>query len=485
MGGEQDADRESSKGHEAHQKNEEGHEGHEDHGSHHEHMVRDFRTRFFISLGLTLPIAVLSPMLRSMIGVGKDFSFAGMGYVLFALATAVFFYGGWPFLKGLFKELSEKKPGMMTLIALVITVAYVYSALVVFGLEGKYLFWVLASLIDIMLLGHWIEMRSVMSASSAMEELGKLLPGEAHRLKEDGSTEEVKVPDLEKGDKVVVKPGEKVPADGEIVDGSSEVNESLLTGESKPVAKSEGDEVIGGAVNGDGSLTVKITGVGEDSFLSRVQTMVKKAQQSKSKAQGLADRAALWLTIIAITCGGLTLAGWLLFSAHDFVFSLERSVTVMIITCPHALGLAIPLVAAVSTSLAAKRGVLIRNRTAFEAARKVEAILFDKTGTLTKGEFQVADSIPFNDSMDSKELLALAGTAVLDLSAITRRKVIQNLFWATGYNVVAIPLAAGALVWMGILLSPAVGAILMSLSTVIVAINAKIMKGPEYAPKKS
>ncbi len=650
------------------------------HANHHEHMVRDFQRRFFVSLVLTLPIVWLSPMLRGLIGLGEP-AVPGQMLILFVFSTGIFFYGGWPFLKGLVDELSEKKPGMMTLIALAVTVAYGYSSLVAFGLPGKVFFWELASLIDIMLLGHWIEMRSVMNASGAMEELAKLIPGEAHRINEDGSIEDIKVNQLQAGDKIRVKPGEKIPADGQIEEGTSSVNEAMLTGESNPVEKGPGDEVIGGAINGEGSLTIQVDKTGENSFISQVMTLVKEAQESKSKAQGVADKAAAWLTYIALSAGLVTMLFWLFVFGREFVFSLERTVTVMIITCPHALGLAIPLVVATTTAIAARNGFFIRSRTPFEKARKVEAVLFDKTGTLTKGEFAVSDVVLFSREMDRDNLLnkaasveahsehpiaravsdaaenpeqaddfksipgkgaqatvdganikvvsrkyveeegleydssavesissqgktlvfvlvddrpvgcialddivreeskeaisqlrgmglrvmmitgdnqtvadrvakelgiteyfaevlpdkkadkvrevqqrgtmcAMTGDGVNDapalaqadvgiaigagtdiaqetadivlvksnpldvvkviaLSRATYRKTIQNLFWATGYNAFAIPLAAGILYKWGFLLSPAAGAILMSLSTIIVAINAKMMKLPD------
>jgi Cu2+-exporting ATPase len=645
-------------------------------------MVKDFKRRFYVSLLLTLPVAWLSPMLRGFAGLGEP-AVPGRFMILFAFSTVIFFYGGWPFLKGFFKEVSKKQPGMMTLIALAITVAYGYSSLVSFGLPGRVFFWELASLIVIMLLGHWIEMRSVMSASGAMEELAKLIPGEAHRLKDDGSTEDVKVNELQPGDKVLVKPGERVPTDGEIVEGHSSLNESMLTGESQMVEKSEGDEVIGGAVNGDGSLTVSVGKTGDDSFINQVMSMVKEAQESKSRAQGLADKAAMWLTYIALASGAVTMIVWLTLFDKEFIFSLERTVTVMIITCPHALGLAIPLVVAMITAIAAKQGFFIRNRTPFEKSRNLQAVLFDKTGTLTKGEFAVSDTIVFDDSMDEGKLTNMAAAVesqsehpigkavveaaeqpgkaenfenipgkgaqatvdgsnvkvvsrnyadeqgieydkdkvtdlsgegktlvfvlvddkaagcialddvirdesrdavaklkemgiqvmmitgdnqavadrvakeldltdsfaevlpdkkaekvkevqgrglmcamtgdgvndapalaqadvgiaigagtdvaqetadivlvrsnpgdvvkVIELSRTNRRKTIQNLFWATGYNAFAIPLAAGVLYKWGILLNPAAGALLMSLSTVIVAINAKLIRTPESA----
>ncbi len=681
-----DDHKENNEGDDRHQHGKDGEHGKDDHASHHEHMVKDFKRRFFVSLALTVPLAIMSPMLRSLVGLGDEVFFPGHMLVMLALATVIFFYGGWPFLKGFVDELKDGAPGMMTLIALAITVAYVYSGLVALGIQGKVFFWELASLIDIMLLGHWIEMRSVMAASGAMEELAKLVPGKAHRLEDDGSTEDVSVSELQQGDRVLVKPGEKIPADGTITDGRSSLNEAMLTGESKPVEKEEGDQVIGGAVNGEGSLTVEVQKVGKDSFLNQVMDMVEKAQKSKSKAQGLADKAAAWLTFIALGAGALTMAAWLLLSAREFSFALERTVTVMIITCPHALGLAIPLVVAVTTALAANRGVLIRNRTPFEAARKIDAVLFDKTGTLTKGVFEVSDTVSFGDmsreeilkraagveshsehpiaqaiadsvedpykasdfqsitgrgaqarvedktvmvvsrryleeenidydhdkvkplldegktvvfvleegsplgavALDdavreqSKEaisrlkemgikimmitgdnekvaariteelgideyfaevlpeekadkvaevqkrglIVAMTGDGVndapalaqadvgiaigagtdvavetadivlvksnpmdmvtiIELSRVARRKTIQNLAWATGYNVFAIPLAAGVLFFMNVILSPAAGAVLMSLSTVIVAINAKMTSLPDDQDEES
>ena len=648
------------------------------HGDHHAHMVADFRKRFWIALIITIPVLVLSPMMQRFLGLGETIRFTGDLYVLFVLSSVIFFYGGWPFLKGLFDELKDKQPGMMTLIAIAIAVAYGYSSVVVFGLSGKVFFWELATLIDIMLLGHWIEMKSVMGASRALEELAKLMPSDAHKVRPDGSTEDVPIEELEPGDRVLIKPGEKIPVDGEVMEGETSVNEAMLTGESKPVEKQVGSKVIGGSINGDGSMTVEVQKTGKDSFLSQMIGLVDEAQQSKSRSQDLANRAALWLTIIALSCGAITLIIWLGIINKDFAFALERTVTVMVITCPHALGLAVPLVVAVSTALSAKNGLLIRDRASFERGRNIQAIIFDKTGTLTKGEFGVTDTVALSDGMDEKELLTYAaaiethsehpiakgiaasvgkpprvedfkaipgkgaqgmvegkevkvvspgylkengismkdervekfnsqgktvvfvmvdgdlkgaialadiireeskeaiarlkgmgircmmltgdnrlvakwvseevgldeyfaevlpqdkakkvkevqsrglivamtgdgvndapalaqadvgiaigaGTdvavetadiilvrsnpldavAILDLARATYRKMVQNLAWATGYNAVAIPLAAGVLYSYGVLLSPAMGAALMSLSTVIVAINAKFLR---------
>ena len=653
--------------------------GHDDHSGHHGHMIKDFKKRFWISLIMTLPILILSPMIQHFLGLKEVISFTGESYLLFALSTFVFFYGGWPFLKGLVNELKKKQPGMMTLIAVAISIAYFYSSAVVFGVKGEVFFWELATLIDIMLLGHWIEMKSIMGASRALEELARLMPDEAHKINNDGNVTDVKVSELKQNDKLLIKPGEKIPADGKIYEGKTSINEAMITGESNPVSKKSGDEVIGGSINGEGSVKIEVEKTGDETFLSQVVKMVKEAQESKSKTQNLANRAAFWLTIAAISAGTITMFVWLLFEGATFNFALSRTVTVMVITCPHALGLAIPLVVAVSTALSAKHGLLIRNRTAFETARNIQAIIFDKTGTLTKGEFGVTDTISFNSNYDEKEILkyaaavesesehpiaqgivkssdekydlkdfnsipgkgaigkvnnkevkvvspgyleennikpdhnkkidelsaqgktvvfvlidnelagaialadiireeskeaikmlkdmgikpmmltgdnkqvaewvskelnlddyfaevlpdkksekikevqnrglvvAMTGDGVNDAPALaqadvgiaigagtdvavetadiilvksnpkdvvslikfsraTYKKMIQNLIWATGYNVIAIPLAAGVLYSAGIILSPAVGAVLMSLSTVIVAVNAKLLK---------
>ncbi len=384
------------------------HEGHDhgDHTSHHAHMVADFRRRFWISLALSVPVVVLAPMIQELLGLRETMRFTGDSYVQFALASIIFFYGGWPFLKGMVDELKKLNPGMMTLIGLAIVTAYVYSSLVVFGLEGRVFFWELATLIDVMLLGHWIEMRSVMGATGALEKLVKLMPSDAHRLADDDSIEDVPVTELKPGDRVLVKPGEKIPIDGQIVEGTTSVDQSMLTGESQPVEKSEGDEVIGGAVNGESSMTLEVQKTGEDTYLSQVIETVRNAQQSRSRSQNLADRAAFWLTMIAISVGLLTLAAWLLVG-RQFDFALERMVTVMVITCPHALGLAVPLVVAVSTALAAGHGLLIRDRNGFERARRIDGIVFDKTGTLTEGRFAVSDVVTL-DGADEDELLSLA-----------------------------------------------------------------------------
>ncbi|MBO6522536.1 MAG: cadmium-translocating P-type ATPase [Balneolaceae bacterium] len=384
--------------------------GGHNHHDHHAHMAQDFIKRFWISLALSLPIIALSPMIQGFLGLRDTLAFSGDLYVSFVLSSIVFFYGGWPFLTGLFEELKKKQPGMMTLIAIAITTAYIYSTMVVFFVEGKIFFWELVTLVDIMLIGHYIEMKSVMSASKALEELAKLMPSEAHLLQEDGSTKDVALEELKSGDRVLIKPGEKIPADGVVIKGNSSVNESLMTGESKPVTKSDGDEVIGGSLNGEGFLTIEINRTGKDSFLSQVIDLVRQAQDSKSRTQDLANRAAFWLTIIALGAGFLTFFVWTVFTTEDFVFALERTVTVMVIACPHALGLAVPLVVAVSTNLAAGNGFLIRNRTAFEEARNLGAVIFDKTGTLTKGVFEVTDVINYSSDYSDEQILRLAAS---------------------------------------------------------------------------
>jgi P-type Cu2+ transporter len=368
-------------------------------------MVAEFRRRFWICAAITVPVLAMDHMLQQWFGL-EWLAFPGDVWVQAGLSTVVFLYGGWPFLLGLSRELRSRRPGMMTLIAMAISVAYIYSTAVVLGLPGMPLYWELVTLIDIMLLGHWIEMKSVMGASAALEKLVRLMPAEAHLIASDGSVRDVPVTQLARDDRVLVKPGEKVPTDGQVVEGRSSVNESMLTGESRPVTKDVGDQVIGGAVNGEGALTVRVNRTGDETYLAQVIELVRRAQETRSRTQDLANRAALLLTIIALSVGGLTLIIWLSLGS-EFAFAIERTVTVMVIACPHALGLAVPLVVAVSTAIAAGTGLLIRDRSAFESARNLQAVVFDKTGTLTQGRFGVTDVIPLSDEPEDR-LLALA-----------------------------------------------------------------------------
>jgi len=374
-------------------------------GHDHHHMIIDYKRRLLICLILTIPILILSPHIQHIFGVHEILRFYGDSYVLFVLSSVVYFHGGYPFFKGIYQEIHSRNPGMMTLVAVAITTAYFYSVIVVFGYKGELFFWELATLIDIMLLGHWLEMKSVISASKALEELVKLLPSHAHKIMHNGEVMDVPLEQLKVGDMVMVKPGEKIPVDGKIIKGQTSINESMLTGESNPVNRKEGQEVIGGSINGDGAIQVEIKKTEEDSFLSQVIKLVGEAQKCRSATQNLADRFAMWLTVIALTGGFITLIVWLILTEQNMAFSLERAVTVMVTTCPHALGLAIPLVAAVSTSIAAKNALLIRNRTSFENARDINTVVFDKTGTLTHGKFGVTDVIPLDDKIDPTSII--------------------------------------------------------------------------------
>src|SRR6266536_814857 len=377
--------------------------GHADH-DHHAMMIADFRKRFYVVLILTIPIMLLSQMIQHWLNI--HISFPGSQYILLILSSVVFFYGGWPFLKGLWSEMKAKNPGMMTLIGFAIAVAYIYSVATIFGLKGMDFFWELATLILIMLLGHWIEMKSVAGASRELELLVQLMPDNAHLIHGDHIMD-VKTDTLKENDIILIKPGEKVAADGTIAEGESSLSESLLTGESKPVEKKKGDKVIAGSINGNGAIRVSVLHGPKDSYLSQVIQLVQDAQKSKSKTQLLADNAARWLTIIAIVSGVATFMTWY-FLGKDLAFAVERMVTVIVICCPHALGLAVPLVVAKSTAMSAQNGLLIKNRTAFENARKITTLVFDKTGTLTVGKFEVSKVVSLQKEISEKELLHLA-----------------------------------------------------------------------------
>jgi Cu2+-exporting ATPase len=657
------------------------HAGHAGHDKHAGHSVEMFRDKFWWSVVLTVPTVVWSPMVQQWLGFQAP-AFPGSRYIPAFFGTILFFYAGMVFIRGAVQEIKDRLPGMMTLISLAITVAFVFSLAVTFGVPGMDLWWELATLITVMVLGHWIEMRSIMQAQGALNELAKLVPDTATRVT-GKKTEEVPVSELHEGDVILVRPGASIPADGIVREGSSAVNESMITGESRPVEKKPGEKVIAGTVNSAGSLRVEVTGTGEKTALAGIMRLVAQAQTSRSRAQALADRAAFYLTVIAIVSALLTLLGWLAAGA-TIVFAVERVVTVLVIACPHALGLAIPLVIAISTTLGARSGLLVRDRRGLEEARNLNAVVFDKTGTLTRGEFRVVDitavtglspddalrlaasverdsehtiargvvnsaeekglssakaeqfqAIPgegvqatvegrqlmiggptllrrlgialgpdlqkamdkaaqnaqtaialvegktplavlaiadavrpesreavqklheqkiqvilmtgdakavadavgkelgvdtvlaevspeqkaakVKELRDSGKRVAMVGDGVNDapallkadvgiaigagtdvaveagdvvlirsdprdvsriiaLSKATYRKMIQNLWWAAGYNIVALPLAAGVLAWRGIVLNPAVGAILMSMSTVVVAINAQLLR---------
>nr|WP_202935211.1 heavy metal translocating P-type ATPase [Halorussus amylolyticus] len=387
------------------------HDGHDGHGGMHEGHEQMFRQRFFVSTLLSVPVLLYSETLQEWLGFSVP-TFPGSEWINPVFAVIVFAYGGVPFLRMAVPELKDRSPGMMTLISMAITVAFVYSLASVFFPTESAFFWELVTLIDIMLLGHWIEMRSVRRASSAVDELAKLMPDTAERLTDDGDTEEVPVSELSEGDRVLVRPGASVPADGVVEEGDSDVNESMVTGESKPVSKEPGNEVIGGTINGDGSLRIRVGATGEKTTLAGIMRLVEEAQQSKSQTQVLADRAAAWLFYVAVAAAGVTAIAWTIAVSFDATV-IERVVTVLVIACPHALGLAIPLVVAINTSLAARNGMLVRDRIAMEEARKLDAIIFDKTGTLTEGEHGVVD-IAAVDSVSEDEALALAAAVESD-----------------------------------------------------------------------
>ena len=370
------------------------------------HSMEIFKRKFFISLILTAPVLLLSPFIQGLLNI--SIKFPGDRWVLLFISSFIFFYGGSPFLKGALEEIKHRSLGMMTLISLAIGVAYFYSSAVTFGLKGEVFFWELATLIDIMLLGHWLEMKSISGASRALEKLSRLIPDKAH-LKNGEEIIDVDVGALKVGDIIIVKPGEKIPADGIVARGESSVNQAMLTGEAKPVFKQAGAKVIGGSITEEGSLEIRVQSVGGQTYLSKVIKLVKDAQSSKSKSQVLADRAAFWLTISAIAIGAITFITWLILG-KDLAFAIERAATVLIIACPHALGLAVPLVVAISTALSAQNGLLIKSRTAFENARRITTIIFDKTGTLTKGTFSVRKIFVLDGSYDENKILEIAAS---------------------------------------------------------------------------
>lgn len=382
---------------------------HHDHTEHHRMMAEDFKKRFFISLPITILVLAISPQVQEWLGFSFDFPFREIA--LFVLGTIIVVYGGLPFYKAAKNELTSRNYGMMTLVSLGVLSGYFFSVGATFFFPGKSFYWEVATLVLAFLFGHWIEMRAVVGTGGALKELAKLIPPEAHKIVKKGKKEEivdVKTEELEKGDIVLIRPGEKVPADGEVISGESSVNEAMITGESKPVTKEKGDEVVGGTINGDGSLTVKVTKVGKDSAISQITELVRKAQESKPPVQKLADKAANYLTIIAIVAGSSTFIYWYFINPSGAVFALTLAITTIVITCPHALGLAIPTVTTITTTLAAKNGILIKDMKGLEVAKNLDYVVFDKTGTLTKGEFVVTKIMSFGD---------IKGTKVLELAA--------------------------------------------------------------------
>ncbi len=402
------------------------------------HSEEAFRRRFWVSLVLTIPVLVYSDLLQNLLGYTAP-QFPGSQYVSVVLASIIFWYGGWVFLKGAVDELRSALPGMMTLVSLAITTAYLYSLATTFGLlEGVPFYWELATLVTIMLLGHWMEMRAVGSARSALNELARLLPDTAERVVRGADGEErierVPVSELAVGDLVLVRPGARVPADGMVEEGDSQVDESMITGESRPVDKEPGSEVIAGTVNGSGSLRVRITRTGEHTMLAGIMRLVQEAQTSRTRTQALADRAARWLTLVAVGVALLALVVWALARGLDD-YTVERAVTTLVVACPHALGLAIPLVVAISTTLSARSGILVRDRLALEKAREVSVVVFDKTGTLTEGRQRVVElaveghtghgSNAHADAMDEAGALAVAAAVEGDSEHIIARAIVQ------------------------------------------------------------
>ena len=409
-------------GHEGHGE----HAGHEDHGAHVDHSGHEqmFKQRFWVCLALTVPVLLYSPVMQRWFGFSMP-TFPGSNWVAPLFSVIIFLYGGVPFLQMARVELRNRQPGMMSLISLAISVAFVYSLAALFIAPESGFFWELVTLIDVMLLGHWIEMRSVRQASGALQELAKLMPDTAERILPDGAVEQVPTSQLKPGDLILVRPGASIPADAEVVEGESDVNEAMLTGESRPVKKRPGDKIIAGTINvGSGSLRARVLATGDQTTLAGIMRLVEEAQKSKSRTQVLADKAAGWLFYIALGVALLTAIGWTLVEGFN-VDVLERVVTVLVIACPHALGLAVPLVVAITTSLGAQRGVLIRDRLALEAMREIDAVLFDKTGTLTKGEQGVV-GMATAEGVDEAEALALAAALEADSEHIIAQAIRQT-----------------------------------------------------------
>ena len=379
----------------------------ENHHNHHLMMELDFRRRFFISLFLVFPVLILSPTIQSWLGFFLP-RFFGYNYILFLLASVIALWGGWPFYQGAKEEISGKSWGMMTLVSLAVLAGYLYSFGATFFFVAPDFYWEISTLVLFLLFGHWMEMKAVNKSSSALNELIKLIPPRANLVK-NGEIIEVETNQLKKGDIVLVRPGEKVPIDGVIIEGESNLDESLLTGESKPVRKTKGDQVIGGTINFDGSIKVQVAKTGQATAIAQIIELVRKTQESKPKSQKLADRAAHYLTLIAIVAGGLTFVYWSFIAGQGILFALTLTITVIVIACPHALGLAIPTVTIISTTLAAKNGILVRDMKGIETARRLDYVVFDKTGTLTKGKFGVSDIVSLSDWSEDEILTKAAG----------------------------------------------------------------------------
>lgn len=375
-----------------------------DHTEHHRMMAKDFKRRFFIVLPLTIIVLILSPKIQEWFGFSLEFPFRN--FALFALGSVIALFGGWPFYTAAKDELRSRNWGMMTLVSLAVISGYLFSVAATFVFPGESLWWEISTLVLAFLFGHWMEMRAVLGTGNALKELAKLIPPTAHKLK-GKEIMDVQTEELVKGDLVLVRPGEKIPVDGEVVEGASSVNEGMITGESRPVEKKKGDKLIGGTINNDGSLTIKVTKTGSETALAQIMELIKAAQETKPAVQKLADRAANWLTITAVVVGSGTFIYWFFLNPQGAVFAGTLAITVVVIACPHALGLAIPTVTTITSAIAAKNGILIRDMAGLEVARRLNYTIFDKTGTLTKGEFGVAEITVF-DKVKDFDLLKLA-----------------------------------------------------------------------------
>ena len=395
------------------------------HTSHHAMMAQDFKKRFFTALVVSIPVLILSPTIQNWFNFSVP-TFPGDKFLLLFLASVIALYTAFPFYTGALGELKEKRFGMMVLVSLAVGSGYLYSVATTFFIVAPDFYWEISTLVLVLLLGHWLEMRAVVGTSGALNELAKLIPPRANLVKDDDGVLEIETSQLAMGNIILIRPGEKVPIDGKVTDGSSSVNESLITGESKPVTKNQGDEVIGGSLNIDGSLKVKVAKIGKDTALSQIIELVKNAQESKPKTQKLADKAAHYLTLTAIIVGLLTFFSWNFLLGATFVFSLTLTITVIVITCPHALGLAIPTVTTITSTLAAKNGILIKDMAGLEKVKDTDYIVFDKTGTLTKGEFGVSDIVITSNDFDKEQILQTAASLEQHSEHVIARAITQE-----------------------------------------------------------